>query len=65
MPRMFADEFSRLTRAVRQLQQDNAQSILIGKCKSFDEYKYYVGYGDALVKVLEDMKRITGSEGEE
>lgn len=64
MPRR-DDELSRIRASILERRAQRAGDIADGKCTSFDSYKHEVGYVSALDFALEEITRITGSDGED
>jgi len=65
MPRIYADEMSRIQRTVLEERALHAGDIADGKCKTFDAYQLEIGYVRGLDFALNTILRITGSTGED
>lgn len=63
MPRL--DEISRIRAAVLHQRGERAGEIADGKFKTFEAYRENVGYVAGLDFAIEQITKITGSDGED
>lgn len=62
---MRQDEISRIRASILKERADRAGQVAVGQCKTFDAYNHEVGYVKALDFAIDQITRITGSDGDD